>query len=109
MASRCEVRLHAPDASTASAWAEAAIAEVRRDRGQVLALRDDSVTTAINRGAGCTAVSVDDETGTPDRLRRRVHAQSQGRFDLTSGVLRRVWDFKVRRVRHGLTSTPCCR
>ena len=27
-----------------------------------------------------------------------MHAQSGGRFDLTSGVLRRAWDFKVQRV-----------
>jgi len=98
MASRCEVRLHAPDASTASAWAEAAIAEVRRIEVKYSRYRDDSVTTAINRGAGCTAVSVDDETAHLIDFGAALHAQSQGRFDLTSGVLRRVWDFKVRRV-----------
>jgi FAD:protein FMN transferase len=52
MASRCEVRLHAPDANTASAWAEAAIAEVRRIEAKYSRYRDDSVTTAINRAAG---------------------------------------------------------
>lgn len=98
MASRCEVRLHAPDASTAAAWAEAAIAEVRRIEAKYSRYRDDSVTTAINRGAGCTAVSVDDETAHLIDFGAALHAQSQGRFDLTSGVLRRVWDFKVRRV-----------
>ena len=52
MASRCEVRLHAPDAGTAAAWAEAAIAEVRRIEAKYSRYRDDSVTTAINRGSG---------------------------------------------------------
>jgi thiamine biosynthesis lipoprotein len=98
MASRCEVRLYAPDAHTASAWAEAAIAEVRRIEAKYSRYRDDSVTTAINRGAGCAAVSVDDETAHLIDFGAALHAQSQGRFDLTSGVLRRVWDFKVRRV-----------
>lgn len=98
MASRCEVRLHAPDASRASAWAAAAIAEVRRIEVKYSRYRDDSVTTAINRGAGCTAVSVDDETAHLIDFGAALHAQSQGRFDLTSGVLRRVWDFKVQRV-----------
>lgn len=98
MASRCEVRLHAPDADTARAWAEAAIAEVRRIEAKYSRYRDDSVTTAINRGAGCATVSVDDETAHLIDFGAALHAQSQGRFDLTSGVLRRVWDFKVQRV-----------
>jgi thiamine biosynthesis lipoprotein len=98
MASRCEVRLHAPDAGTAAAWAEAAIAEVRRIEAKYSRYRDDSVTTAINRGAGRAAVSVDDETAHLIDFGAALHAQSKGRFDLTSGVLRRVWDFKAQRV-----------
>jgi thiamine biosynthesis lipoprotein len=98
MASRCEVRLHAPDAGTAAAWAEAAIAEVRRIEAKYSRYRDDSVTTAINRGAGRAAVSVDGETAHLIDFGAALHAQSEGRFDLTSGVLRRVWDFKVQRV-----------
>ncbi len=95
MASRCEVRLHAPDAVAAGAWAEAAIAEVRRIEAKYSRYRDDSVTTAINRAAGRAAVSLDEETAHLIDFGAALHAQSQGRFDLTSGVLRRVWDFKA--------------
>jgi thiamine biosynthesis lipoprotein len=98
MASRCEVRLHAPDVVAAGAWAEAAIAEVRRIEAKYSRYRDDSVTTAINRAAGQEAVVVDDETAHLLDFGAALHAQSGGRFDLTSGVLRRVWDFKARRV-----------
>jgi thiamine biosynthesis lipoprotein len=98
MASRCEVRLHAPDANTASAWAEAAIAEVRRIEAKYSRYRDDSVTTAINRAAGRGAISVDDETAHLLDFGAALHNQSEGRFDLTSGVLRRIWDFKAQRV-----------
>jgi thiamine biosynthesis lipoprotein len=98
MASRCEVRLHAPDAIAAGAWAEAAIAEVRRIETKYSRYRDDSVTTAINRAAGQDAVCVDDETAHLIDFGAALHAQSGGRFDLTSGVLRRVWDFKAQRV-----------
>ncbi len=48
--------------------------------------------------AGRAAVSVDDETAHLIDFGAALHAQSEGRFDLTSGVLRRVWDFKVQRV-----------
>lgn len=98
MASRCEVRLHAPDATAAGAWAEAAIAEVRRIEAKFSRYRDDSITTAINRAAGQDAVEVDDETAHLLNFGAALYAQSDGRFDLTSGVLRRAWDFKAGRV-----------
>lgn len=98
MASRCEVRLHAPDAIAAGAWAEAAIAEVRRIEAKFSRYRDDSITTAINRAAGQDAVEVDDETAHLLNFGAALYAQSDGRFDLTSGVLRRAWDFKAGRV-----------
>jgi thiamine biosynthesis lipoprotein len=95
MASRCEVRLHAPDAGIARIWADAAIAEVQRIEAKYSRYRDDSVTTMINRAAGADAVRVDDETSSLIDFGATMYAQSSGCFDLTSGVLRRVWDFKA--------------
>ena len=98
MASRCEVRLHAPDGATAQAWADAAIAEVRRIEAKYSRYRDDSVTTLINRAAGQSPIAVDAETAGLIDFGAALHAQSEGRFDLTSGVLRRAWDFKSQRL-----------
>ena len=98
MASRCEVRLHAPDSATAQAWADAAIAEVRRIEAKYSRYRDDSVTTLINRAAGEAQIAVDAETAGLIDFGAALHAQSEGRFDLTSGVLRRAWDFKSQRL-----------
>jgi thiamine biosynthesis lipoprotein len=98
MASHCEVRLFAPDADTARAWSDAAIAEVRRIEVKYSRYRDDSVTTVINRAAGGAAVEVDVETAGLIDFGAALHAQSKGCFDLTSGVLRRVWDFKRQQV-----------
>jgi thiamine biosynthesis lipoprotein len=98
MASRCEVRLYAPDEPTARSWANAAIAEVRRIETKYSRYRDDSITTAINRAAGRDAVMVDEETAGLIDFGAALHAQSEGRFDLTSGVLRRAWDFKSGRL-----------
>ncbi|MGZ8272648.1 MAG: FAD:protein FMN transferase [Burkholderiaceae bacterium] len=98
MASRCEVRLFAPDEAIARRWSEAAIDEVRRIEVKYSRYRDDSVTSAINRAAGNGAVEVDDETAALLDFGGKLHAQSGGAFDLTSGVLRRAWDFKEARL-----------
>lgn len=98
MASHCEVRVYAPDEAIARGWSDAAIAEVRRIETKYSRYRDDSVTTAINRAAGDAAISVDPETAGLIDFAAELHAQSDGAFDLTSGVLRRAWDFKVGRV-----------
>ena len=95
MASHCEVRVYALDEPTAQRWSDAAIAEVRRIETKYSRYRDDSVTTAINRSAGDTAISVDAETAGLLDFAAELHAQSDGAFDLTSGVLRRAWDFKA--------------
>ena len=98
MASHCEVRVYAPDEATAGRWSDAAIAEVRRIETKYSRYREDSVTTAINRAAGGAAISVDAETAGLFDFAAELHAQSDGAFDLTSGVLRRAWDFKTGRV-----------
>ena len=98
MASHCEVCVYAPDEATARGWSDAAIAEVRRIETKYSRYRDDSVTTAINRAAGGAAISVDTETASLLDFAAELHAQSDGAFDLTSGVLRRAWDFKTGRV-----------
>jgi thiamine biosynthesis lipoprotein len=98
MASRCEVRVCAPDATTAQAWADLAIAEVRRIEAKYSRYRTDSVTARINAAAGGAHVDVDAETAALLDFGERLFEQSAGRFDLTSGVLRRAWDFTAQRV-----------
>lgn len=98
MASHCEVRVYAPDEATARQWSDAAIAEVRRIEIKYSRYRDDSVTTTINRAAGGAALCVDAETAALMDFAAELYAQSDGAFDLSSGILRRAWDFKTRRV-----------
>jgi len=98
MASHCEVRVYAPDGPTARHWSDSAIAEVRRIETKYSRYRDDSVTTEINRAAGGAPIAVDAETGALLDFAAALHAQSEGLFDLTSGVLRRAWDFKAQRI-----------
>jgi FAD:protein FMN transferase len=95
MASPCALSIVAPagDPDAARRAADAAIAEVARIEAKYSRYRDDSVTTAINRAAGGPPVAIDAETSALLDYADRCHALSGGAFDLTSGVLRRAWDF----------------
>jgi len=81
-------------AADACAFAEA---EVRRIERKYSRYRDDSVISAINARAGRGGVTVDAETAHLLDFAAELHRQSDGLFDLTSGCLRRAWDFKAGR------------
>jgi thiamine biosynthesis lipoprotein len=98
MASRCEVCVCARDADRAQAWAAAAIAEVHRIEAKYSRYRDDSVTSRINDAAGGAPVQVDAETAALLDFGAQLWHDSAGRFDLTSGVYRRAWDFRAARL-----------
>lgn len=94
MASEHELLLWSDDDAHARRAADAAIADVRRIELKYSRYRDDSVTTIINASAGGEAVAIDAETASLLRYADQCHRISGGRFDLTSGVLRRAWDFR---------------
>ena len=96
MASRHEIIVATPDRAQADRAARAAIADVLRIEAKFTRYRDTSVTSTINRNAGGDAVAIDAETAALLRYADRCHELSDGRFDVTSGVLRRAWDFKRR-------------
>jgi thiamine biosynthesis lipoprotein len=99
MGSVCEIRLYADDAQRAKAQADTAQAEVRRLEKIYSRYLDDSVTSCINRSAGdAHGVDVDAETAGLLDYAQAAWEQSDGLFDITSGVLRRVWDFKSGRI-----------
>ena len=92
MASPCEILLENCDEAPALRLAELAAAEVLRIEHKFSRYRDDSAVGAIN-AAGGAPVRVDDETARLLDLAAQCHALSGGRFDITSGILRRVWKF----------------
>jgi thiamine biosynthesis lipoprotein len=94
MASDNELQLDAADPARARRAGDAAIADVLRIEAKYSRYRDDSVVARINRAAGGDAVGIDPETAALVAYADRCFAQSGGLFDLTSGVLRRAWDFR---------------
>jgi thiamine biosynthesis lipoprotein len=93
MASEHELKLWSDDEVRARRAADAARADVLRIEAKYSRYRDHSVTTRINRAAGGDAVAIDAETAALLSYADQCHRLSAGRFDITTGVLRRIWDF----------------
>lgn len=94
MGGGCEIQLFADTAEEGHTAAEAAIAEVKRIEQKFSRYRSESVITAINAAAGRSALNVDGETAALLDYAAACFRQSRGHFDITSGVLRKVWNFK---------------
>lgn len=94
MAAENDLQLWSPDLARAQRAADAAVADVRRIEAKYSRYLADSVTTRINRAAGGKAIAIDAETAALLRYADQCFALSGGLFDVTSGVLRRVWDWK---------------
>jgi thiamine biosynthesis lipoprotein len=92
MATPCEVRLETDDAALAGAAASAAQQEARRIEQKFSRYRSDSIVGKINASDG-DEVSVDDETAQLLTFASHCFDVSGGLFDITSGVLRRIWKF----------------
>jgi thiamine biosynthesis lipoprotein len=55
---------------------------------------NDSIIAKINQQSGRGAVQCDDETWALFQFASQLFDKSDGLFDITSGVLRKVWDFQ---------------
>ena len=90
MGSPCELRVWGADSGALGA----ARSELERLEAKYSRYRDGSLTGHINRSAGDAAVEVDAETAGLLDYAGQAWQQSGGRFDLTTGVLRRAWDYR---------------
>ncbi len=97
MAAENEVQVWG-DRAVAEIAAKRAIAEVARIEAKYSRYKDDSVVSRINAAAGSKPVAVDDETRSLLAYADACWRQSGGLFDATSGILRRAWNFDVKRV-----------
>lgn len=93
MGSACEVVLAAKSETEAKHQAQFAIDEVLRIEKKYSRYADPSVITAINQLAGKEAYACDDETWALFEFASELYDKSDGLFDITSGVLRRAWNF----------------
>ncbi len=95
MGSPCEIQLFAQNQAQAKRVAKIAIADVNRLEARYSRYREDSFLSAINRVAATGgSITVDEETAGLLNYAVACYEQSDGLFDITSGILRRAWNFK---------------
>jgi thiamine biosynthesis lipoprotein len=92
MASPCEVLIDTDDAEEAKQMIRVAADEARRVESKFSRYRTGNVVHQINHAAGMP-VSVDAETAHLLDYAATCTEVSEGLFDITSGLLRRVWKF----------------
>lgn len=94
MGSPCEVQLYAQGRFEAESIASMAIADARRLELRYSRYREDSLLSEINRVAASGGrIEVDEETAGLIRYADTCHRESDGLFDITSGILRGAWRF----------------
>ena len=99
MGSPCEVQLYSDDKSQAQSIADYAMADVWRIEARYSRYREDSVLSGINQvAAKGGVVAIDVETAALLNYADTCYQQSDGLFDITSGALRKAWDFKSQKI-----------
>ena len=68
--------------------------EVKRIEQKYSRYNPDSLLTLINNNAGIKPITIDPETNGLLNYAQQCFEQSDGLFDITSGILRQAWDFK---------------
>lgn len=92
MASPCEVLVDTDDPDVARRALHAAAEEGQRIEHAYSRYRTDNIVHRINHAAG-RPVPVEEEMAQLLDYAAACHEMSEGRFDITSGALRRVWAF----------------
>lgn len=92
MASPCEVLLQVDSEDEAGQLASLALQEARRIERKFSRYRGDNIVRAINSSNG-RPIAIDEETGRMLQYAAQCYDLSGGRFDVTSGILRRAWRF----------------
>ncbi|MFY8016126.1 MAG: FAD:protein FMN transferase [Limnohabitans sp.] len=95
MGSACEVVLASSSDKDTQRLAQMAISEVIRIERKYSRYTADSVVSHVNQQAGVAPVACDDETWALLQYAAKLHEQSGGMFDITSGVLRQAWNFQL--------------
>ena len=99
MGSPCEIQLYAKSRSRSQHVLNRMAFEIQRLEARYSRYRDDSFLKTINRvAAEGGTITVDDETAGLLNYVATCYLESDGLFDVTSGLLRKAWSFKENRL-----------
>lgn len=95
----CEIQLFTDTQEIARQIANSAISEVLRLEAKYSRYRSDSLLSQINKAAAEGGeLTVDNETASLLDYAQTCFEQSDGLFDVTSGILRHVWRFESNQI-----------
>ncbi len=95
MGTRCTISLYAQSSDHARSLSEAVIADVARLESKYSRYLPDSLLNEMNSVANAGgAITVDEETAALLDYAQSCYVESDGLFDITSGLLRRAWNFQ---------------
>src|ERR1700736_1839630 len=96
MGSDCAVHMSGGTANDVERFVAAAEEEIRRIEARYSRYRGDSELARINKVAATGGViDIDAETAGLIAYAKACFAKSDGAFDITSGLLRTVWNFSA--------------
>lgn len=99
MGTACTIQLYAANKKKAKRISDTVIADVNRLEQKYSRYRPNSLLSKINRiAAKGGQIKVDEETAGLLNYAATCYQQSDGLFDITSGVLRQIWQFKQQRI-----------
>ena len=92
MACPCEILLESAEPALITYIAKLAYQEAKRIEEKFSRYRKDNVIYQINHSGG-RAITVDNETALMFDFANQCYELSDGKFDITSGILRKIWKF----------------
>lgn len=99
MGTSCEIQLFCPSKPLANAVINTVITDIQRLEKHYSRYLADSLLSKINQIAAVSgSIKVDAETASLLDYAATCYQQSDGLFDITSGILRRVWRFEQRQL-----------
>jgi thiamine biosynthesis lipoprotein len=103
MGTACSISIYAESSDGARKKCEPVVTDVARLEAKYSRYLRDSFLSRINLAAEQgRSIEVDDETALLLDYAQTCHAESNGMFDITSGLLRRAWNFQPK----GQTAVP---
>jgi len=97
MGSPCQLQLYASSVQIAERVKKLAVERIEMLEKKYSRYRENSLLSLINQRAGTGKITaIDAETVSLLQYAEHCYQESEGLFDVTAGVLRKIWDFKTR-------------
>jgi len=95
LGSLCELKLYLPSQKVAADILSSVVSVVNSYQAKYSRYDPNSLVSIINSSAGSgRCIPIDEETSQLLDYANVLYEQSDGLFDITSGILRKAWDFK---------------